>query len=1128
MQNQSSPKSWQHTKIFSRLEHSASSAGSLLNTIRQIMPLIEKVLSQGGTSPTRFTLHDDNHAFRVAEKMVDITPTEVFEELSEYELAFLLLSAYLHDIGMTPERKRVTSHYEYLLCGDSSGLRDEEVIEFQRWLDQSGRDIIPPLTKEIPTSSVLRMAEEIVTYYCRHKHNDWSEDWIRKHLSGMRLGNYTSWVDDLVILCRSHHYGYHELRSDSFDPRVVDEPCVTVHVRFLACVLRIADILEFDPERTPDVIFQHRNVAEGSAIYWWKDHHIKLVIEGSRVALFANPPTAYIHKAIEVMVDDINFELAVCRKLADEKHFDLCPGLNRKLPHRWGLDGQAYTEITPNKNSYVYIDGAFRPNTKKLLELLSGEELYGSELVAVREVLQNAFDAVREQIAYQRLLQSDPGDSGLERILGELHCVSLKVDQCASGLWLICSDTGVGMTLPIIKDHFLVSGSPRRFDVIELERKCNAKGFGLSRTGQFGIGVLSYFLLADRVLLRTRRSQEPGDSEPSGWQFETEGVGSFGELRKNNKQPNGTDVHLHLRSEIIGSDPSRWYRKLYQYVSSILQNVPCRFELTTTLPDCEFFIRRSGWIHTQAKFTDNLVREMLDRHPTTISETNEEYLPTPKRLLKERKQKDLEEVREKINSCIHWIIEEGKLPDSLGSYRIHIPYFSLDGGNSLAFSDIQRAGTGYIVREHGAGYIGVPNNPPSIAWKGIHVSLRRSRPRDVDDLLHNHFSRGHAAVEIDLHSSEAGMIDVSRHSLSPGKQIRRLVKWINQKSAEMYETFRRDNEKSLYCFLNNKIGVRTGHRSGGRASWIDFRFLKSGEIAKWKFIQFPAISSRHGFRYREMPKLPPRWNGQVVSVVPHLPRIGQGDGNHYSGFPWYGPEFRPDRIVEMVDPRFKLSPSKDSSGHGGRQRFPQMLLTPKIVPLWTKEARESDLPHIIGATSKFPPAWSNLCGVEFHDYSGTGDTHIIWNPDNLLIQAVDVEGWHWATEAFREIINPLGVKQELLESKGRAIAWIIHVLSKQKNDLWDWLKETSPDFLEELLEVVFGDTNPSGKRIRDGAIYQWVQDEGDSRLRVLTASGWGIYRSGKQMRMIRKYMPSQGSEWIIERQDEFLTVRKRP
>ena len=48
------------------------------------------------------------------------------------------------------------------------------------------------------------------------------------------------------------------------------------------------------------------------------------------------------------------------------------------------------------------------------------------------------------------------------------------------------------MTKQIIEKYFLESGSSKRHELKELERKCEEKGFLYGRTGQFGIGVLRY------------------------------------------------------------------------------------------------------------------------------------------------------------------------------------------------------------------------------------------------------------------------------------------------------------------------------------------------------------------------------------------------------------------------------------------------------------------------------------------------------------------------------------------------------------------------------------------------------------------------------------------------------------
>ena len=73
--------------------------------------------------------------------------------------------------------------------------------------------------------------------------------------------------------------GYEDLKRECFNARVLGSPSAVVNRRYLAAVLRIADILEFDPERTPESLFRHRDISTPSVIYSWKDHSISMRIE---------------------------------------------------------------------------------------------------------------------------------------------------------------------------------------------------------------------------------------------------------------------------------------------------------------------------------------------------------------------------------------------------------------------------------------------------------------------------------------------------------------------------------------------------------------------------------------------------------------------------------------------------------------------------------------------------------------------------------------------------------------------------------------------------------------------------------------------------------------------------------
>ena len=267
----------------------------------------------------------------------------------------------------------------------------------------------------MPLADRLHLAAKLTTYYCRHRHNDWSAEWIREHLQRESLGSYDGWIDDLILLCQSHHFAGSRLKEPAFAPRWVGDPPVIVNLRYLAMELRTADILEFDPERTPDVVLHHRDVAPESLIYWWRDKGLSLKLTDGHIVISARPSFARLHRAIDEMVNAIDSELTLCRNLADESPLGALPGCPEPLQYQWNLAPVVHRDIIPRDGTYEYIDGAFRPDTGKLLSLLSGVALYQDAIAAVRELVQNAFDAVSERIAYQRLDQPESSELPFSR-----------------------------------------------------------------------------------------------------------------------------------------------------------------------------------------------------------------------------------------------------------------------------------------------------------------------------------------------------------------------------------------------------------------------------------------------------------------------------------------------------------------------------------------------------------------------------------------------------------------------------------------------------------------------------------------------------------------------------------------
>ena len=1086
-------------------------ASDVTTTLKSCMPEIQLILDKGGTASTDFTLHDGGHAFRVAQRMCEIIPAEVLDQLSIYELAFLLLSAYLHDIGMTPELRKVTDHYNFLLTGEDQTLSQEEIHDFQKWLDDDGRRITPPLTKTTPTTKDLKTCQEVITYYARARHNEWGAEWINQHLGSCKLGQYTNWVDDIIKLCRSHHLGYSELKDLSFNPVVVSPGGIVVHLRYLACVLRIADILEFDPERTPSVIFRHRNVSPDSRIYWWRDHHVTLVQEGNNLKIHARPSDAPTEHAIRLMVDAIDLELQICRSLDEETHFKSCPLLDRELPHKWNLSTTVSTNIVPKDNAYEYINGSFRPDTEKLLQLLSGTALYGNPLIAVRELLQNAFDAVREKIAYIRLNQGCPSDPQLASKIGELHTVSLRLEKDSEGFWLHCTDNGVGMTRSIIENHLLVSGTTARHDVLELERKCIKEGFLLGRTGQFGIGVLSYFMIADRVIIDTKRSQEPRDADDPGWRFETAGVGSFGELRKQQNLSPGTLVRLHLREDVVGPQPGEWFKDLTDFLKKTLRHIPCKFELSTTLPGTPNLSFSPGWCSGQKDFAKKLlheIRRVRHRHP---NETPIELLSSTRRQEIEAEEKHIEIVRNEAAKCLRWKVCESEMPDGVGKVRIHVPYFDLQGKEALAFLRMTEQDHALIAQNIHNGYIFIPSGRVYQSWKGMAVESESIDHRDIADREFEHLEPG-AFVEVDWFSAIAGSIAVNRTRFLLNTQSTEFRPWITEQCENIRSEIAKNSEQSVFGLLNRNL-TNSGITIWKPLSWLALENADHGKGRKWMPLKFPLIS-RNTLFDEDLPTNI-TWKRSKVSTSGNIQ--GMHDNEVYEGLTWYSERTPPDKIMLMERAAFPKTNKRS------RAR-PHLMHAPTLIPIWTTPPKLAPRSHAVGYISKFPRKWPTLCVAEFEFFIDEEPTHI-WNSRHPILSLLSVEGLDWCAKTFAKPLDPLPLKNEILSTSGRASAWVMMCLRTEAQELWEGAKERDPSFLKNLWEIIFPDRKRTGSR--EQVICKWVED--DSRLLILSPSGWldlGGYNQ-ENRRIILKHVPDPGLEWkVIVNHPEKIKGRK--
>ncbi len=152
------------------------------------------------------------------------------------------------------------------------------------------------------------------------------------------------------------------------------------------------------------------------------------------------------------------------------------------------------------------MDHHFQVNLKGLIDLLSNH-LYSGPEVFVRELLQNAVDAIRAR-------EIDEAEKEQKGYKGEI-VLELIRKQPGKPATLAISENGIGLTEEEI--HRLLA-------TIGESSKRASKGEGPTDfLGQFGIGLLACFLVTDEIVVVTRSARDP-EAPAMEWRGRADGA----------------------------------------------------------------------------------------------------------------------------------------------------------------------------------------------------------------------------------------------------------------------------------------------------------------------------------------------------------------------------------------------------------------------------------------------------------------------------------------------------------------------------------------------------------------------------------------------------------------------------
>jgi len=174
----------------------------------------------------------------------------------------------------------------------------------------------------------------------------------------------------------------------------------------------------------------------------------------------------------------------------------------------------------------------FQAEVKQLLHLMV-HSLYGNKEIFLRELVSNASDAC-DKLRFEAL-----ADTALWENESDLK-IRVAFDKAARTVTV--SDNGVGMSRDEVIGNIgtiAKSGTREFFQSLTGDQAKDAH-----LIGQFGVGFYSVFMVADKVVVQSRKA-----GEAAGWIWASDGRTGFTVTEAETTGPRGTAVTLHMKAE---------------------------------------------------------------------------------------------------------------------------------------------------------------------------------------------------------------------------------------------------------------------------------------------------------------------------------------------------------------------------------------------------------------------------------------------------------------------------------------------------------------------------------------------------------------------------------------------------
>ena len=244
--------------------------------------VLQTMLSKYLTRFPDFTDHSFLHSMNVIDYCNRIIGEEQIKKLNPEECYVLIMSCYLHDIGMG--------------IGNRDFAEFSEKLDFGDYFDNHDRD---------------NDAETVRAF-----HNEYSGLFIRKYSKIFDIPS-EAMTRAIIQVSRGHRKTDLLDRSEFGD---IHDGDAIIRTAYLSAVMRLADEIDVASDRNPKLLFKDKTVTDEASIIEFGLHESILFVDvgDDAVTLHTKPITAEYRTKIEELADKITNTLIYCKTVAEQ------------------------------------------------------------------------------------------------------------------------------------------------------------------------------------------------------------------------------------------------------------------------------------------------------------------------------------------------------------------------------------------------------------------------------------------------------------------------------------------------------------------------------------------------------------------------------------------------------------------------------------------------------------------------------------------------------------------------------------------------------------------------------------------------------------------------------------------